>query len=471
MPNKSILFFRRVAVVLYRSAWVRIAVATLLVCLGGFGGMFHELDSIRKSTGKSLIAEVRSHAVRTVERLEQDMEQFGVVDLNTAAKSHWLRDRWRSIRLMEPKRSYRAVVDMDGTILSHTSYRKAGQIIKPLADGSRVPEWGDAVFETQDPILTDNLRVVDILVPIYKSNTLVGTYHVGLPADWLRSKIATEQSASKRAWTAVIIYTMAIMVVTGVVLHLQSRRARLLERELHRSEEGRLRELNSLMVGMAHEVRNPLNSIRLNLHTSDRIFRGVSQLGEQEVASMIADSVREIERVESLIGQLLGYARMENEFDDDVDLADEIQTAIRFMQTSFEQQVITVHFRNNASSVNISIDRRRLRQILLNLMKNAVEAMPSGGHIELTLETKDNQARLTIADSGTGVDAKIRSRLFEPFVTTRESGTGMGLAIVRRIIDSMDGAIHYQTSGSLGGAEFSLSFPIDYDHRRSKHAR
>jgi signal transduction histidine kinase len=264
---------------------------------------------------------------------------------------------------------------------------------------------------------------------------------------------------------------MAIVVVTGVILHRQSRRATLLERELHRSEEGRLRELNALMVGMAHEVRNPLNSIRLNLHTSDRIIRGVSQLEEQEVASMLSDSVREIERVESLIGQLLGYARMENECDDDVVVADEIQSAIQFMQPTFELQFITVNFRNHASSVNISIDRRRFRQILLNLMNNAVDAMPSGGHIELTLETNDNQARLTIADSGTGVDAKIRSRLFEPFVTTRESGTGMGLAIVRRIITSMDGAIQYQTSGSLGGAEFCLSFPVDCAVRRSKHGR
>ena len=232
-----------------------------------------------------------------------------------------------------------------------------------------------------------------------------------------------------------------------------------------------MQELSKLMVGMAHEVRNPLNSIRLNLHTTDRVFRGKSQLGKQDVSDMLSESVREIERVESLIGQLLGYARIENDCDDDVNVADEIQSAIQFMKSTFERQVITVEFRNDSPLVTILIDRRRLRQILLNLIKNAADAMPDGGRLEVTLETIDHQARLVIADSGKGVDEKIRSRLFEPFVTTKESGTGMGLAIVRSMIDNIGGAIEYQISGSLGGAEFILTFPIDRTLRRSRNGQ
>ena len=456
---------------LLHSVYVRIAASTLLVFGVGCWGMLHELESIRRSVGRSQVSEARSHAVRTVERLQQEMELSSSIDLKTAANARWLRDRWRFVQRLEPQRAFRAIVDNSGTIVAHSSNRGIGQRVNPPGESQVVPEFGEGVFENQDSVLTGNLRVVEILVPISKSNSVVGTYHVGLSADWLNKLIATEQSSSRRAWIAVIAYTMAIVVLTGIVLHRQGRRANLLERKLHLAEERRLQELSKLMVGMAHEVRNPLNSIRLNLHTTDRVFRGISQLGEQDVSDMLSESVREIERVESLIGQLLGYARIENDCDDDVNVADEIQSAIQFMKSTFERQVITVVFRNDSPLVTILIDRRRLRQILLNLMKNAADAMPDGGRLEVTLETIDHQACLVIADSGKGVDEKIRSRLFEPFVTTKDSGTGMGLAIVRSMIDNIGGAIEYQMSGSLGGAEFILTFPIDRTQRRLRNGQ
>ena len=456
-------------VAVFRSATLRIAVATLLVFFVGRWGMFHELKSIRRSIGSSQVSEARSHAERTIERLQHEMESRDGVDLGTAANAQWLRDRWGSSRWREPKRAFRAIVDPSGAIVAHTDYRVIGKKMKPHPESSRVPEFGDKVYEARDSKLTGNVQVVDILVPITKSNQVVGTYHVGLPADWLDSKIAQEQSRSQRAWTAVIAYSMIIVVITGLVFYHQARRANLLERKLHFAEGRRLRELSTLMVGMAHEVRNPLNSIRLNLHTLDRIFRGESQLAKQEVSDMLSESVHEIERVESLIGQLLGYARVENACDDLINVTEEIRSALIFIQPTLEPQAIKVTFRNVSSSATIFMDRGRIRQILLNLLKNASDAMPRGGSIEVTFETSGSQARLIVADTGSGVDERIRSRLFEPFVTTRESGTGLGLAVVRSMLDSVDGAIQYQRSDTLGGAEFTVSFPIDRSARKLKN--
>lgn len=463
-PNRS------VTAVLH-SVYVRIAASTLLVFGVGCWGMLHELESIRRSVGRSQVSEVRSHAERTADRLRQEMEQSDSVDLETAVNAKWLRDRWRYVRRLEPQRAFRAIVDNSGKIVAHSNNQGIGKWVNRPKEDQRVPDFGEGVYAYQDPVLTEDLRVMDIQIPIFKSISIVGTYHVGVPTDWLNKLIATEQSSSKRAWIAVIAYTMAIVVLTGIVLHRQGRRANLLERKLHIAEERRLQELSTLMVGMAHEVRNPLNSIRLNLHTTDRVFRGESQLGEQDVSDMLLESVREIERVESLIGQLLGYARIENDYDDDINVADEIQSAIQFMKSTFECQGITVVFRNDSPLVTILIDHRRLRQILLNLMKNAVDAMLDGGRIELALKTIDNQGHLVIADSGKGVNEKIRSRLFEPFVSTRETGTGMGLAIVRSMLDNIGGTIAYQPSEALGGAEFSLTFPIDGTFRRSRNGQ
>ena len=467
MSSKPFQVNKRVAV--FRSASLRIAAATLLVFFVGRWGMLHESQSIRKSVGNSQISEARSHAERTTERLQQEMESDEAIDLGTAAKAKWLRDRWGSIRWREPKRAFRAIVDSSGTIVAHSDDRVFGEKVQPHPESSRVPEFGDKVYVARDSVLTGNVQVLDILVPITKSNQVVGTYHVGLPEDWLNSKIAKEQSRSQRAWTAVIAYSMIIVVITGFVLNHQSRRAHLLERKLHFAEARRLRELSTLMVGMAHEVRNPLNSIRLNLHTSDRIFRGESQLTDYEVSDMLSESVREIERVESLIGQLLGFARVENVIGDTVIVADEIRSALNYIEPTLEPRGIKLTFRNDSPSETIFMDRGRIRQILLNLLKNASDAMPDGGCIDVTFEKSGSQARLIVADTGNGVDERIRSRLFEPFVTTRESGTGLGLAVVRSMLDSVDGAIQYQTSVTLGGAEFTVSFPIDRAARKLKN--
>ena len=464
-------FVNKIVLSLYRSVYVRIALSTLLVFSVGSWGMLQELESIRRSVGRSQIAETRSHAIRTVDQLQQEMQQSESIDLKAAANARWLHDRWRFIHRMEPMRALRAIVDTTGTIVAHSNYRIIGQKLEPLAPPIRFPEFGDDVVLTQDSVYTGDLQVFDILIPISKSNTVVGTYHVGLPSNWLNNLIAKEQSSSRRAWTTVIIYTMAIVVLTGVVLHLQARRASFLESELNKAEERRLRELSMLMVGMAHEIRNPLNSIRLNLHTSERVFRGESPLGEHEVTDMLSESVREVERVDILIGQLLGYARIEDDGDVSANVTGEVQSAIQFIKKTLDLRAITVDFQNNSPSEVVLMGSHRLRQILLNLMNNAVEAMPDGGRMKVTFETIDHRARLVIADSGKGVDERIRPRLFEPFVTTREMGTGMGLAIVRSMLESVGGAIQYQTSSSLGGAEFSLTFPIDRIHRRAKNVQ
>lgn len=434
--------------------------ACLLVLWIGRWGMMREMDAIRRSVGRSQMSQAKSHAVRTVQRIELEMANAVEADLATAAKATWLVEHWRFSRDQDPQRNYRAIVDSSGVVVAHSESRKIGQMLKPNAEIVQVSEFGDDFIETQDSVLADGQRVIDIQVQIQRVDRVVGTYHVGVSADWLDKKIHDEQTVAKSVWTVVIASAMAIVGLTGTVLYRFARHATLLKRELSIADGRRLRELSTLMVGMAHEIRNPLNSIRLNLYTSERVFCGDTKLADQEVLSMLSESVREIERVDSIIGQLLGYARAENDFGEEVDVANEIQAAIKFVSPIFENQAVTIEFDNKAPSVTITMDRRRLRQILLNLLNNAREALADGGRIKVTLETHGKLARLTVADSGVGVDASIRSRMFEPFVSTRDTGTGLGLAVVRSMLESIEGVIDYETSEELGGAEFVLSFPI-----------
>jgi len=214
-----------------------------------------------------------------------------------------------------------------------------------------------------------------------------------------------------------------------------------------------------LLVGMAHEVRNPLNSIRLNLHTSERVFLGETFMRRDEVLVMLTESVKEVERVNEIISQLLGLARQEKLADEYSHAASEVDSAIQFFRTTFEAMMIGIQFDNRAGDTLVAMDRARFRQILLNLITNAQDALPSGGEIEICLESDGESARLTIADSGKGVDEGLQSRIFEPFVTTRENGTGLGLSVVKSLVEQVGGVVSCARSSSLGGAEFLLRMP------------
>lgn len=433
-----------------------VAVACGLVLGVGIWGMQRDLHSIQKIITFEAILQVKTHAERSAVRLETEIAKSASQELSEVAQAEWLREHWQRTRDQEPRRVYRAVVDIAGKTVAHTNPSKIGQSLTPSENA--VSE-NVQLIESPRAGLAGERLAWEVLVPIRVLDRFLGTYHVGLSRDWLDAKIRSECRATWLAWSVVLGTSVVIVLISGAALYRLACRATSLVRELHLSDSRRMTELNELMIGMAHEIRNPLNSIRLNLHTSERVFRGDTFLDREETFVMLRESVREIERVDNLIGQLLGYVQNDNGCDELIDVSQEIQATLRFTKADFESCGITMSFREWGTPVGLRMDRRRLRQILLNLLSNARYALSNGGCIEITLVGQGDRAQLIVSDSGKGVSEEIRSRIFEPFFSTLEDGTGLGLAIVRSILESVSGAITYRASESLGGAEFVLSFP------------
>jgi signal transduction histidine kinase len=227
-------------------------------------------------------------------------------------------------------------------------------------------------------------------------------------------------------------------------------------------ETGRVKqmaELGELAAGIAHEIRNPINAIRLNLHALGRLQEYASSQMSDESAAAIAEANREIERVEGLMRVMLGYARPQKPSEEDVDLRWELEAVLTSIQPIMERDGACVLRRLPPSSLYVHLDRNRFHQITLGLLNNARESVGREGRIEVSLARRGRDTvEVVVSDNGPGVPPTERDRIFDPIYSTKQLGTGLGLALVKRFVEEAKGQIVCE-SNDLGGASFRISFP------------
>jgi two-component system, NtrC family, sensor histidine kinase HydH len=235
--------------------------------------------------------------------------------------------------------------------------------------------------------------------------------------------------------------------VEQVVQKLQQR-----DREVRRAE--RLAAVGQLAAGVAHEIRNPLTSINLLIQTSrrDPAAGGLST----EDLELIE---HEIQRLERSVQTFLDYARPPKLQRSACDLVALIRRTLSLVRGRAEGQNVELQFAEPAVPMVLDVDAEQLQQVLVNLVLNALDAMPNGGKLEMAATF--NQAKgveIIVSDTGPGVAPEVRSRLFEPFATDKETGLGLGLVVSRRIVEDHGGTIT-EEGGLGGGARFAVRLP------------
>lgn len=437
-----------------------ISTALLLVLLLGGWGAYQDWQAVRQTVLRNEVVRVRSHAERTAARLERQMaEQGSRVELSQVAQDNWLRDHWSRF-IPPPDLIYGAVVNDKGIVLSHSDPIREGMSLCANWNSTPMLDAGPGVYATNCWELTDGPEALDIVVPIQYLGRSVGAYHTGVNRQWIEQQIELARRRSALGWGAVIGGIVAVVLLSSISLYQITRRSFLLEDALKSARTNRLAELNQLMIGLAHEVRNPLNSIRLNLFTADRVFRGEADFDDEEVSAMLGESVREIERVDSLFTLLLGYARADTFEPTIVDVRSEVLSVVQFLAPSLKSDSveISVNVPEN-DSCTTRAGRGQVRQVLLNLLNNACDAVPkTGGRIQIILERRLDIVRLKIIDNGAGVSREDLDRLFSPFFSTKEHGTGLGLAMVRSLMERSGGSAECSRSDP-GHCQFQVEWP------------
>ena len=230
------------------------------------------------------------------------------------------------------------------------------------------------------------------------------------------------------------------------------------ERERLREETirlDRLASLGKLSAGIAHEVRNPLTGISLlldDLHDKP----GFSP----EDKKMLSKALSEIERVERLISALLSYSSPVRTAFREGDLTLVLNDILLFIRRQAEKQGVTLIV-SHAPLPQFRFDPEKIRQALINILKNALEALESGGIISITTGCLDMAVTITISDNGPGIRGQDLPLIFEPFFTRKGAGTGLGLSITQRIIEEHHGILTVESDGSTG-TTFRITLPLEH---------
>lgn len=229
---------------------------------------------------------------------------------------------------------------------------------------------------------------------------------------------------------------------------------RLMERE-RRWQTDQRTAMQTLSTGFAHELRNPLNSARLQLDVLQRrVRRGVSA---DEVAETAARARHELDRLCDLVEDFLAYAQPTALLPVLCDLVAIVELVVEVEQSFAKEHGIELKFDRPPSHVQARVDPEKVRQLLANLVRNGIEASPLGGHVSVRVQDDVDHVHIHVVDNGPGITDAVRARMFEPFFSTKDMGTGLGMSIVQSIVALHGGKIDVHSS--THGTELDVSLP------------
>ena len=298
--------------------------------------------------------------------------------------------------------------------------------------------------EITDASIINEMKRLEMffVFPIFKDRKLTGLLTLGksrrgmrLPADGLEQLMIIANQISSAMAKAELIQEK-----------LQ------LERKMYENEK--LSSLGRLSTSVAHEVKNPLSSIKAIVQVLKEDFKN-----ETKTQKSLSIIVEEIDRLTKVVNQLLVFAKPQGDSKTNVKISDLINKVLVVLKHEAKMNNIDIHLDMSNYLPLIVADEGSLTEVFFNIIHNAIQAMSEGGNlsISITYEQKDNYIRVVFENSGPGISQEDIGKIFEPFYTTKQMGTGLGLAIVKKKLEEVKGLIHVESEDST--TKFIVNIP------------
>jgi signal transduction histidine kinase len=240
--------------------------------------------------------------------------------------------------------------------------------------------------------------------------------------------------------------------LTGTLNQLQAAQQELLVAE-------RMATVGRLSLKVAHEVRNPIAAIELNAELLQDIVRVHPGADMDEATGLVAAIRDQVNTLDGLTEEYLAFARFPKPHFEEESINHLIEELAAFLRPVAVRQGLTIHVVTDTAVPLMEIDRTLLRQAILNLAKNGMEALSRGGALTIESRAVGDAVEIAVSDTGSGIAVEVAERLFEPFFTTKPQGTGLGLSITRQIIEEHGGSLAWRNRDGAG-ATFVIRVPV-----------
>ena len=396
-------------------------------------------SSLSQREVEKVLLETRAEAEPLAKKLEEQALGLGQ-DLYVAVsvfqeKTTYInsfRTQWEMIRRVE-------IRDRDGTVV----YQEERTKELPLDDVPTV-QTGEAGDSLEVPFQRPELDLEEVEVPIGDLGTMI----VGLSEQELQKGIGVLRRDLIRQTSVIGVLTLGLLVAAFAIIWMLFHRARRLEEQAVEAE--RLAYVGTLASGLAHEIRNPLNSLSLNMQMLEEEAGQRGSGGSQ--MRLLAITRSELHRLERLATDFLSYAKPRPLEITEVPAVELLEQVLEVMGGEVQERGAVVEIEDSSAGARVRVDRGQIKQLLINLTQNALAASEGAeaAVVRLIARRRGTGVVLEVYDNGQGMSEDDQKRMFDLFYSTRKGGTGLGLAIVKRIAKTHGADLEVESAPGTG---------------------